>query len=305
LNNEINRMILSKQTIEVFVMDVSLARTFLAVVETGSFLNAGERVHVTQSTVSARIKNLEDQLGKVLFERSKSGAKLTPAGQQFLRHAQAMVRVWEHARLEISLPDGYDSALTVGGQYSLWAGFLIDWTSAMRISYPQIAIRAKFGFSDSLMKELIDGTLDLAVMYTPQARAGFEVDLLFEDELVLVTSDPAGTVLPANNYVMIDWGPEFRSDHALNYPDISIPGTYLELGALSVEYLLKAGGSGYMPKRLIDPLLKQDLLSIVEEAPAFTYPAYAVYASDMDEDWVRPIIKELNNTARAMKLVGV
>ncbi|MDX1743391.1 MAG: LysR family transcriptional regulator, partial [Ruegeria sp.] len=61
-------------------MDIELARTFLAVVETGTFFDAANRVHVTQSTVSMRIRTLEQQLGQAVFERGKSGATLTPAG---------------------------------------------------------------------------------------------------------------------------------------------------------------------------------------------------------------------------------
>ena len=54
-------------------MDITLARTFLMVAETGSFIEAARRMNVTQSTVSARIKVLEGQLGRPLFERSKIG----------------------------------------------------------------------------------------------------------------------------------------------------------------------------------------------------------------------------------------
>ena len=119
-------------------MDVELARTFLAVVETGSFVEAATRVNVTQSTVSMRIKSLEAQLGKLLFERSKAGATLTAAGAGFQKHALAMVRVWQQARLDVSLPPGHEAALTVGGQYSLWDGFLLDWLSRMRRTLPEI-----------------------------------------------------------------------------------------------------------------------------------------------------------------------
>jgi len=62
-------------------MDITLAKTFLAIAESGSFNDAADRLHVTQSTISSRIKTLEDLLGKSLLERSKSGAKLTPAGE--------------------------------------------------------------------------------------------------------------------------------------------------------------------------------------------------------------------------------
>ena len=58
-------------------MNIEHARTFLAVADTGSFVSAAERLHVTQSTVSARIRALEDLLGRPLFTRNKAGAVLT------------------------------------------------------------------------------------------------------------------------------------------------------------------------------------------------------------------------------------
>ena len=73
-------------------MDTELARTFLAVIAAGNFITAAERLHVTQSTVSARIRALEDQLGCILFVRNKAGTVLTSAGRQFQRHAGTLVR---------------------------------------------------------------------------------------------------------------------------------------------------------------------------------------------------------------------
>ena len=58
-------------------MDIDLARTFLEVVACGNFVGAAEQLNVTQSTVSMRIRSLEQQLGRSLFERSKAGASLT------------------------------------------------------------------------------------------------------------------------------------------------------------------------------------------------------------------------------------
>ena len=86
-------------------MDVNLARTFLIVAETGSFIEAGRKLNITQSTVSARIKSLEEQLGQPMFARSKTGAVLTLAGVQFQKHAQAIVRIWQHALREIGLSE--------------------------------------------------------------------------------------------------------------------------------------------------------------------------------------------------------
>jgi len=74
-------------------MDTELVRTFLAIVSAGSFVRAAERLHVSQTTVSARIRTLEDQLRRRLFIRNKAGVSLTPAGEQFLRHAPALVQL--------------------------------------------------------------------------------------------------------------------------------------------------------------------------------------------------------------------
>lgn len=68
-------------------MDTELARTFLAVIAGGSFVEAAGRLHVTQSTVSMRIQRLEETLGAELFVRNKAGTTLTPSGRQFQRHA--------------------------------------------------------------------------------------------------------------------------------------------------------------------------------------------------------------------------
>ena len=85
-------------------MDLEQARTFLAIAAHGSFLEAAKRLHLTQSTVSVRIRNLEAYLGASLFVRNRAGASLTPAGRRFLRHAKALVLTVEQARHDVGLP---------------------------------------------------------------------------------------------------------------------------------------------------------------------------------------------------------
>ena len=98
-------------------MDTELARTFLSVVAAGNFVKAGERLFVTQSTVSARIQSLEEQLGCRLFERNKGGTTLTAAGKQFQRHAVSLMRTLQQARQDVGTPTGYRASLTIGGRF--------------------------------------------------------------------------------------------------------------------------------------------------------------------------------------------
>src|SRR3546814_18826968 len=88
-------------------MDTELARTFLTVVAAGNFVGAAERLHVTKSTVSARIHVLEEHLGCVLFVRNKGGTALPRAGLHFEQPPTPLVRPLEHARHDGGLPPGF------------------------------------------------------------------------------------------------------------------------------------------------------------------------------------------------------
>ena len=117
-------------------MDIELARTFVEIVSTGSFIKAADRLHVAQTTVSARVRLLEQQLGRPLFVRNKAGATLTPAGEQFLRFAPAFVQLWQRARQQVAVPEGHRAVLTVGSEVSLWQPLLLEWVRKMRDSHP-------------------------------------------------------------------------------------------------------------------------------------------------------------------------
>ncbi|MFZ5608491.1 MAG: LysR family transcriptional regulator [Pseudomonadota bacterium] len=278
-------------------MDLNLARTFLAVVETGNFLGAAKRLYVTQSTVSMRIKSLEDQLGRTLFERNKTGASLTPAGAQFERHAAALVRIWEQAKLTVALPAGHETALTIGGSYSLWDGFLLKWLPWMRQAAPHVALRAQRGTSADLMAQLVNGSLDLAIMHTPANRADVDIIKLFDDELVLVSSEPKPAPGLGANYVFVNWGPEFLEDHQLNFPEHEAAGLAFDLGTLGVDFLLDNPSSGYFPRRVVAPLIAAGTLARVPDVPSFFYPVYAVLLAEPEEEPFATALKGLHDVA--------
>lgn len=274
-------------------MDIALAKTFLTVIETGSFVDAGARLHITQSTVSARIRSLETQIGKPLFERSKAGAQLTAAGAQFHKHALALVRVWEHARLEVGLAERHRDHVAVGGQISLWRGFLLNWIAWLRDTRPDVAVTATTGFSSELMERIGEGTLDLAVLYRPVQKPGLVVEHLFDEELVMVANGEAGDAQLGRDYAFVNWGPEFQADHAMAFPNLTHPGLYLDLGAIGVDYLLDNRASGYFPIRTARPYVEAGRLQLVKRTPRFVYPVYAVYPEQRDEAAFEPLLEGL------------
>tara|TARA_R110002096_G_scaffold6206_4_gene28569 strand:- start:39297 stop:40154 length:858 start_codon:yes stop_codon:yes gene_type:complete len=266
-------------------MDTELARTFLTVVAAGNFVKAAERLFVTQSTVSARIQSLEQQLGCRLFVRNKAGTTLTAAGRQFQKHAVTLMRTVEQARQDLGVTQGFRASLTIGGRFGIWEDLLLQWLPLMQANAPDIALRAEIGFEDDLMLGLVDGRIDIAVMYTPQSRPGLQVEPLLEEELILVHTEAAEAGLPMNsNYVYIDWGQEFRARHAASFPDFTGPGLSANIGWLGLKHILKHGGSGFFPRRLVEKHLANGMLAEAKDAPQFRLPAYVVYPSDYDTE---------------------
>ena len=265
-------------------MDIDLARTFLAVLETGNFVRAAERLNVTQSTVSMRIRSLEDSVGRPLFARGKTGATPTAAGLRFEYYALTLLRVWEQARQEVALSEGFETVLSVGGQISLWDRLLLKWIPWMRKSLPDVAIRAEVDTSEGLMHRLADGVLDIGVMYNPQAHAGFVNEVLLEERLLLVASERRSRAPKDPQYVFVDWGPEFRQGHSQAFPELETPALTVSLGSLGLHHVLENGGAGYFPMRIVRPYLMEKKLFRVARAPEFKRPAYLVYSAEQGSE---------------------
>lgn len=257
-------------------MDTELARTFLTVVSAGNFSGAAERLHVSQSTVSTRINTLEEQLRCRLFIRNKAGTSLTAAGHRFQRHAAALVQTVVQAHHDIGLPEGAAGTLAVGGRIGLWEEFLLRWLPLMQRARPDVSIRIESALEPELMHGLIEGRLDIGVMYTPQSRPGLKVEHLFNDRLVMIATDAQSAPEPQSGYVLVDWGSEFQARHSASFPDFGGALLSANVGWLGLQHILEHGGSGYFPARIVAPHLAAGTLHLVEGAPHFIMPAYAI-----------------------------
>jgi DNA-binding transcriptional LysR family regulator len=281
-------------------VDIDQARTFLAITAHGSFLEAAGQLNLTQSTVSARIQRLEEELGARLFVRNRAGASLTPAGRRFLDHAKRLVLTADQARADVGLPERYRASLRIGGRIALWEGFLPQWVGWMRAQAADVVIRSEIGFEDDLMRRLIEGTLDMALMYTPSHSPGLVVEHLFDETLVLVSTRPGDTG-PGEDYIYIEWGPGFYAQHAQSYPDLEGPPQIANIGWLGVQLILTNGGSCFLPARMAAPFIAAGRLHRVQGSPEYTHPVYMVYPRTSDnpvQDQALTGLRELAGSVR-------
>lgn len=262
-------------------MNIALAKTFLEIVSTGSFVRAAERLCVTHSAITMRIKALEDLFGKPLLIRSKTGVSLTAEGAQFHRHAEALVRAWQLMKREMSLGPGLERELSVGIDSHIYEGFATRWIAHMRQDHAQIAVRCENTDGERLLQMLFQGWLDFCLTTQVQSRDGIKFTHMFDDPLVLVSTENRGWMDWDPQYVETDWGDAYRTYIDNNF-DVGgkTPTIYVSQFSAGLELVQQLGGSLWVPERLLHSgRLPVALYPIPEVAP-IQRPIYMAYSLD-------------------------
>lgn len=285
-------------------MNIDHMRTFLEVAATGSFQLAAGKLYVTQSTVSARIKSLEDQLNRKLFIRNRNGAELTAGGHHFHRHALTAVRAWDRARQEIALPEDLKAIINLGIQLNHLDHISDSWLSWMQFKMPDIATHIVSEYSETLMRSLRDRLLDMAILYDPQQCPELFIEPYMTENLILVSSSQRKVINGrVDGYVFVDWGESFKAQHSMSFQEVVMPKLSVGLSAVGLNHILKYGGSGYFLEQTVKPLIKDERLHLVADAPVFKLPTFLVYQENTSgNDLITTAIEGLRSVA--VKLVN-
>ncbi|MFC7298882.1 LysR family transcriptional regulator [Herminiimonas aquatilis] len=274
-------------------MDIELARTFLHIVHTGSFIAAATRLHVTQTAVTARVQNLESQLGCSLFIRNRAGARLTNDGERFVGYASQLVQTWDAARRDLPLPEGAKETIAIGAEISLSNPLLLQWTMQIRQTLPSHTLRVEVGDGTVLQSQLERGLLDAALVYRPEYWAGMQVEQILEEKLIQISS-----TRNAEPYVYVDWGLDFRKEHDAALPDRARNSMSFNLGPLALQYILQCGGTGYFRTRVTRRALAEGRIKIVENAPEFSYPVFLIYSRQRKSEIMEKIFDLLKKVVK-------
>ena len=280
-------------------MNIELAKTFLEVVASGSLARAADRLHVTHSTVTMRLKTLEEILRCRVLVRSKAGVSLTPAGNKFLRYAEILVRNWQLTRRQLALGPGFDEIFSVGADTLLWDDLMFHWATKTRQLRSNVALRCECGASDYLIRRLLQGWLDVCVVYEAPARKGLAVEKLFDDPLILVgTENRRARKSWDRHYVEIDWDESYRAQDE-QYWGIhnETPHISVDNGPLGIRFLMEFGGTSWIPKRVLENGHFARPLFRLEGSPEYTRIAYLVYSEEaMQEKLSNISLKDLGQS---------
>ena len=265
-------------------MDVGLLKAFLEVNRSRHFGRAANNLFISQSAVSARIKQLEDELGLRLFTRDRNNIELTTAGKKFLVYAENILNTWNRAKQEIAIPDGVDTLLIIAALPSIWDIFLEDWLSWTHKSNVNTALQADVMRTDSIMRNLLDGAIDLGFVFDPPKPPQLLVKELIPVPLEMVSSERSTSVenVVKENYIFVDWGTAFAMAHVRQYPDAPPPALRAGVGRIALNFINQCGGAAYLPEAMIYEQLGITLHR-VEGAPVIHKEAYAVYSQSSNK----------------------
>jgi DNA-binding transcriptional LysR family regulator len=143
------------------MLDPLLLRSFVAIVDTGSFTRAGERVHLTQSTISQQMRRLETQLGCTLLDRQGGRVTATAQGETLLGTARRILNLLAQAEQQVAEAS---QQLCLGVPEDLAAGAMTRALARFARDYPQVRLEVMSGLSHDLWQRFAAGELDLALV---------------------------------------------------------------------------------------------------------------------------------------------
>jgi LysR family transcriptional regulator, nitrogen assimilation regulatory protein len=169
-------------------MEIRQFRYFLSIADTGSFSRAAQVLHIAQPALSQQIAQLEGELGEQLLVRHRAGVQMTQQGEVFYRHAQRVLKAIAETALAVQ-----GSAAQAAGRVSLGLPqstaeqYAMPLLQALREHHPAIELEVFDEISGYLLRSLLQGRLDMAVIVSDEDAQLLASQALFDEELFLVS----------------------------------------------------------------------------------------------------------------------
>jgi LysR family hydrogen peroxide-inducible transcriptional activator len=169
-------------------MELSQLRYVLAVAEAGNFTRAAAQANVAQPSLSQQIIKLERELGHKLFHRLGRKAVLTEAGTAFVERARRILFEVEDATKELGDSPSFERKITVGAIPTLAPYLLPGLITRCRRRHPNLQVDIREDFKATLIGEMLEGELDLALVALPVVEASIQVEVLWREPLLLAVA---------------------------------------------------------------------------------------------------------------------
>lgn len=247
----------------------------IAVAESRSFTKAARKCNVTQSTLSSGVKDLEEILGRPLFDRSHRHISLTAFGERLLPDIRDIIQKSDILLAHSRKFDGeYAGPVRFGVIPTIAPYILPDILDVLQMDYPEIDLIVNENMSDVLIQQLSSGSLDMALLAFPYDTSGLNSCILYEERFYFLrpkqsqhTSFVKSKDITAENLLLLDDGHCLR-DHALAACAQQDDMSRKAFGATSLTTLVQLVRHGYGTTLLPEMSVRSmDLPSDLEAIP--------------------------------------
>jgi len=298
-------------------LELQQLKTFMAVAEVNSFTKAAQLLDYAQSSISAQVRSLEDELGIKLFERIGRGICPTQEGKRLLIYAKQLIDLAAEAKESLmgdNLPQG---TLTIGAPESLSIFKLPALLQAYKESYPKVKLILKLGKCCDIYGWIRDNTVDIGFMLSPPISAGdINMEKLSHEVMTLVASRShplanKGTCAPENlmgeDLIQIE-EPDccYRLIFEAQLREAGIqPGSVFEFG--SVETTKKCVMSGLGISMLPQMTVEQEIAAGQLEDLGWTGSDFNIYTQMIYHKgkWLSPALTALIQLSREILIADL
>ncbi|MDD7996790.1 MULTISPECIES: HTH-type transcriptional regulator HdfR [Kosakonia] len=268
-------------------VDTELLKTFLEVSRTRHFGRAAESLYLTQSAVSFRIRQLENQLGVNLFTRHRNNIRLTAAGEKLLPYAETLMSTWQAARKEVAHTSRHHQ-FSIGASASLWECMLSDWLSRLYELQGNLQFEARIAQRQSLVKQLHERQLDLLITTETPKMDEFSSQLLGHFTLALYSAEP-GKNKAELNYLRLEWGADFQQHEAELIASDDVPTLTTSSAEVAHQQLPQLNGCTWLPVLWAE---QKEGLHLVADTATLSRPLYAIWLQNSDkQNQIKDLLK--------------
>jgi len=256
-------------------MDIRFLVTFMEVAQTRHFGKAAENLYLTQSAVSARIKQLEEYFNSALFVRNRNSLQLTAAGEKLLPFAASLADTLEQTRAAMN--EESIQYLSIASTPNAWDLYLKQGLDEVNSHLEDVSIRAEVCSNEQLSRMLHEHSIDLALTTVPFKSDDVEILELSESMLSLYCSIALAEQPLKHLNISLDWGLKTNDVIEKSYPEIKKAS--MRTGSLQValSYLSTNKSAIILPDKIAQTLVNKDELLMLDSLAPLSVKVYLIY----------------------------
>jgi len=280
-------------------MDIEQLKTFISLTKTKNFTRTAEELNVVQSTITTRIKLLEDLIGEKLFIRKTRSVEITEAGRAFQTYAQKTIEVMNEGLEAIRIQTHFNNRIVIGGLNSIWDGPIFKSVREFYRKNERTAIRLVTDHSQDIIEKIYQGIIDIGFVYIHPRSSVYKVLSYGDESISLVGSKELKMKskislkdLKKYPYIHFHWGSPYSEWFEREVGMHEAMRLRIDSTSVFLRMLMNGDGIGFLLDNIAEPFIQNGDLQRLEIESAKLPPSrtvYVIYLSEK-EDKVKPLL---------------